>query len=345
MKKILFALAAMFASGALYAQNSLVATLTSGSNVTAFYGETALAQALEAAQAGDAISLSSGTFQAVDITKAVSICGAGMENDSEAGTQRTTIVGNFDIKDMGVDETNKVILEGLYMDNRITIANYLNNASFIKCRFNEIKDAGISNINIMHCKIMGGIQLSAYNSTCNVFNSFVMNPSPYDFSVSTYFSFKNCFLYFEGRFVFNDTYYLAHLQQSTFENCIIYSYNTGSTQVPIHETCKATYCVGNKSSMFNNQSGLENKVPSNSNFLYALFGITNNSVTEETTFVLTEDAAATYLGSDGTQVGMYGGGTPFNTQPANPKITKCIVAGQTAADGTLSVDIEVVGAE
>lgn len=347
MKKILLALVTLMASGALYAQNSLVATLTSGSNVTAYYGETALAQALEAAQAGDAISLSGGTFQAADITKPVSICGAGLENDESTNVQRTVINGNFDIKGMGDDEPSNVTLEGLYMDNLIYINNFVKDASFIKCRFKDICSDGIvTNLNIMHCKIFGGMILFSQN-TVNIFNSYVKNPMISWNSDVAYYYFKNCFVNFNSGSVNDQTpLHPADLHQTTYENCIINTYYTGSTQAPIPADSKATYCVGNVTTLFNNQQNLNNQVIA-TGFYTQLFGNGGASrvFTDEDDFKLTEQAAATYLGSDGTQVGMYGGGTPFNVQPANPKITKCIVAGQTSADGTLSVDIEVVGAE
>lgn len=68
-------------------------------------------------------------------------------------------------------------------------------------------------------------------------------------------------------------------------------------------------------------------------------------VSDNETFELTETAKATYLGTDGTQVGIYGGMLPFDTTPSNPRITKCNVAAKSTADGKLSVDIEVKAAE
>ena len=68
-------------------------------------------------------------------------------------------------------------------------------------------------------------------------------------------------------------------------------------------------------------------------------------VSDNETYELTETAKATYLGTDGTQVGIYGGMLPFDTTPSNPRITKCNVAAKSTADCKLSVDIEVKAAE
>ena len=63
------------------------------------------------------------------------------------------------------------------------------------------------------------------------------------------------------------------------------------------------------------------------------------------TFELTDAAKTQYLGSDRTEVGIYGGSLPFDPTPTNPQITKCNVASKSTADGKLSVDIEVSAAE
>lgn len=60
---------------------------------------------------------------------------------------------------------------------------------------------------------------------------------------------------------------------------------------------------------------------------------------------LTDAAKTKYLGSDGTQIGIYGGSIPFDPRPSNPQITKLNVASKSTADGKLSVDIEVKAAE
>ena len=56
---------------------------------------------------------------------------------------------------------------------------------------------------------------------------------------------------------------------------------------------------------------------------------------------LKEEAAATYLGTDGTEVGIYGGLYPYTLMPDNPLVTKCDVANKTTEDGKLKVEIEV----
>ena len=53
------------------------------------------------------------------------------------------------------------------------------------------------------------------------------------------------------------------------------------------------------------------------------------------------DIAPGLKGTDGTEVGIYGGSLPYDPTPTNPQITKFNVAAKSTADGKLSVDIEV----
>ena len=48
-----------------------------------------------------------------------------------------------------------------------------------------------------------------------------------------------------------------------------------------------------------------------------------------------------YLGTDGTQVGIYGGTTPFKEKgaPSNPQITNRNIATQTDVNGNLQISI------
>ena len=73
--------------------------------------------------------------------------------------------------------------------------------------------------------------------------------------------------------------------------------------------------------------------------------LTVSSYNDSENFELTDEAKTTLLGIDGTQVGIYGGNMPFDSTPTNPQITKCNVAAKSTADGKLSVDITVNGAE
>lgn len=72
MKKLLLAVVSIMFATTSFAQNALVASLSHEGDVTYFYGGKALQQAVEAAaESGDTINLSGGSFEASDITKAI----------------------------------------------------------------------------------------------------------------------------------------------------------------------------------------------------------------------------------------------------------------------------------
>ena len=80
MKKLFLSLVAMMIATVSYSQNTLVATLSHCDNVTMYYGTYALRDAHAAAVSGDIINLSGGGFQSVDITKAITLRGVGIDD-------------------------------------------------------------------------------------------------------------------------------------------------------------------------------------------------------------------------------------------------------------------------
>lgn len=90
--------------------------------------------------------------------------------------------------------------------------------------------------------------------------------------------------------------------------------------------------VGDKETFFNNCSSATNRV-------YAL----DTQFLKEggLYFELTDEKAAEWLGSDGSQVGMHGGSIPFDPRTSNPQISRFNVSSKTSSDGKLAVDIEV----
>ena len=128
------------------------------------------------------------------------------------------------------------------------------------------------------------------------------------------------------------------------KNCVLLA----TTEYAIPSSCTVYNCVG----LFDNGNsyGLFNNVPNNTNSKCKRsdnnpFKTYNGSYNDSENFELTDEVKTKYLGTDGTQVGIYGGTLPFSSTPTNPQITKCNVAAKSTADGKLSVDIEVSSAE
>ena len=59
------------------------------------------------------------------------------------------------------------------------------------------------------------------------------------------------------------------------------------------------------------------------------------------TYELTPEAQALFLGTDGTQVGIYGGSNPFTDVPTNPQITGRSIGTQSTPAGKLNVNLVI----
>lgn len=309
------------------AQNALLATLSHDGTVSTFYGAGALQEAHTAAVDGDVITLSSGTFDSVDITKAITLRGAGMEVDSQRGTFPTIISGSFSIN---VSDTlsHRLTIEGIYNNYTASVRGTLKNAMILKSRFKtwDYTNNGVmKDVSFIHCKIMGNLYAYTGSSFSCVGCCLSGNNSYVNVVECT-----NCI--FMGR--------LDSWSNATLVNCIMNgSYTTGSTSGTKMYNCVA---YGAATKFFGNVPNSTNKVVADAS---ALFKTYTGTADDNTNFELTESAAATYLGTDGTQVGIYGGSLPFDATPTNPQITKCNVAAKSTADGKLSVDITVNAAE
>lgn len=336
MKKILLSFVAFVFATVCLAQSSLLATLSHEGNITTFYGAQAWKQAHAAAAHGDVITLSSGTFVATDITKAVTVRGAGMSIDSSMVVEPTIIAGDFQI---GIADSvsQHLTLEGIYSNHTIKYSN-VKNAQFLKCRLNSVIYASSStsvlrDANFIHCRIADQLYLkngSSASCVASVIGNIGSSGS------ADVFECQNCVI------VFNDGT-SSSVYSSSFKNCVLIFWYTNRY---LSSGNTAFNCIAfDADNPFQYTTGSNNKSLSDyAAFFKTYTGASLNNRDSET-FQLTEAAKTQYLGMDGTEVGIYGGSLPFDPVPSNPQITKCNVAAKSTADGKLSVDIEVKAAE
>lgn len=328
MKKfiVLFvAVIAMFATTAK-AQSSLLATLNHEGTISTFYGTNALIQAHAAAADGDVITLSSGTFQSANITKAVTLRGAGMVLDAATQTEPTVLANEFTIN-IPDETTQRLTIEGIYTNQKVTI-NKLKNAMFLKDRFCEIYFPGSvlgKDLTFIHCRIT-----ERYDGNSDSNNSAVFQNCLVRGMAGNNYIFTNCL------FLANTNTSNSHCGNSEYRNCIILnSLNTNSTSTYYNNLyCKFGHYGFNVTNNTNVEVAKDNEAIKN------LFGYSDDNE-----YKLTEAAKALIKGTDGTEVGIYGGNLPYDPTPTNPQISKFNVAAKTTADGKLSVDIEVKSAE
>ena len=300
-----------------------MATLNHEGTISTFYGVNALKQAHAAAVSGDVITLSSGTFLSTDITKAVTIRGAGMEVSKayDIVNEPTVLGGNLSI-DIPAEDTGRLTLEGIFLNNDICFSEgQVKNALFLKSRFNYIyANLGkIQDLTILNCRISRGFRINS--GTAQFLNS-VVN----DFE-SGYMSFSHCVI----------------LSGSTgnsgnqYKNCIIYSERPVSSSSSAYNNL---FITGNTNILNNVPNNTNLRVPTSDERFAYLRGYDDSK-----DYKLTDQNRDVLKATDGGEIGIYGGSLPYSAIPTNPQITKFNVASKTTADGKLSVDIEVKSGE
>lgn len=330
-KQLLLLLAMVMTSMATWAQVDRVATLTHGGTTTAYYGISALQQAHDAAADGDYISLSRGTFNITSITKNITIVGSGMKDIPEQGVGMTMLYsGGSSRIAIGVAEsaTHTLRIENVEFSSGMTLTADLHNANYVKCSF-PASDRGISedkglckNVSFLQCTFTDCVSHKE-NSIASYINCYVWG-GYYGCLIATgaSVSFCNCTVGAGGGH--RNTY------SSSFLNCVIYCTGAEYNEIGISNTI--TNCLGARILPY-----------------YAVWSYASNSIFKEnydpfkadTYYELTDDAKALITGTDGTEVGMYGGAFPYDPVPDGVRITKFTVDPQSSSDNKLNVDVEV----
>ena len=323
MKKLLLTLALSAITMTMWAQSDVMtATLQHENTTSVFKGASALVQAHNAAVDGDVITLSDGTFTATNITKSVTIYGAGFEKNVETGTAITTINGKVYI---GVADAtlSDVKLEGLYFNNIVYAANtsngsttaQLKNFTLKKCCFtNDLYfKSNIENVNILQCKvntIEGTKTITAnglYIANCYIVNRVQLFNTQSDVLldhsiIGTYYNDGS-----SGQEQMNKSAF-------TWTNCILLGGGSYSSPQPTGRYCILRNCVIGwmSTSLGNTYENCYNVSPGT---IFADAG--NGAYSENRTFELANPE--TYVGTDGTPVGP-SGGLGWNKVPATPVV-------------------------
>lgn len=307
-----------------------MATLNHEGTISTFYGTTALQQAHAAAVSGDVITLSSGTFLSTDITKAVTIRGAGMEiiKAYDIVSEPTVLGGDFYIK-IPAEDTGRLTLEGIFHNETIWFSEGLvKNALFLKSRFKYIgynESCKVQDLTVLNCRISGEISVGSGNSA--QFLNSVVNDFRYG-----YMSFSHC--------VILDANYLNY-SGNEYKSCIICQSDKSPVIVPYSSSAYNNLFISGRTDILNNVPNQTNlRVPTSDERFAYLIGYDDSK-----DYKLTDENRDVLKAADGGEIGIYGGSLPYSAIPTNPQITKFNVASKTTADGKLSVDIEVKSGE
>lgn len=330
MKKLLSFLFALVCAMTSFAQTSLMATLNHEGTISTFYGTTALQQAHAAAVSGDVITLSSGTFLSTDITKAVTIRGAGMEVTKayDIVSEPTVLGGDFNIK-IPAEDTGRLTLEGIFHNENIYFSEgQVKNALFLKSRFfnvNRSNSCKVQDLTVLNCRVAGLIGVGRNNSA--QFLNSVIKEVDYG-----YLSFSHC--------VILDDIHLSN-PGNEYKSCIICKGGRGETVVNSSSSAYNNLFISDATDILNNVPNQTNlRVPTSDDRFAYLRGYNDSK-----DYKLTDENRDVLKATDGGEIGIYGGTLPYSAIPTNPQITKFNVASKTTADGKLSVDIEVKSGE
>lgn len=329
MKKqaILALIVAIATSVTVHAQTI---ALHSATGVQIIKGNTALATAYAAAQSGDTLYLSGGTFTPPSVfDKKLMIFGAGHYVDSTLATGKTFINGNLTL----TENADLFYLEGVEITGTFAITN----------------NHSVNNVTIKRCKMNGLFTVPGNLSTPSHNLALIEN-------------------------VFANAIYLNNAQSAIVSNCIIqinlaWSYgNVIKNNIMLFPDAFAIH-DGTNNQISNNifiggalSNGAGN-IYNNNLFVVASpqYGTTptisgNYTGIAQTAIFVNQTGNAfnyehnyhlqnptTYLGTDGTQVGIYGGTFPYKegAVPTNPHIQVKNIAPKTDANGNLQIQIQV----
>lgn len=336
MKKVLLAVVGILFAATSFAQNAMVASLSHEGAVTYYYGVNAFKQAVTAAASGDIINLSGGTFDATQttISAGITLRGAGIDSDNPTYLIKNTSSGDLYI-DIPSSDANQFIMEGIRCQITVRLTGTYSNPYFVKCQFvkliNEKSDDAVTNIMIANCKITGDYHMGGTCST-NFVNSYVALGAFYESSTITAI---NC--------VISREYHFEDFHRGEFTNCIFYNtYTSYNNCYPLSVDNKTTNCVGVSVSrdIFENVQSRTN-CPGTQYNASDVFVDFTGTYSDNQTFELKSEFKAAFKGTDGLEIGLYGGLQPYNSTPSYPLISTMNVDKQTATDGKLGVTIEV----
>ena len=332
MKKTIFTLAILCSAivGRAQVTDEQSAILQNGDNAQIFYGADALKEAVEAApDRGATITLSAGTFNGTTITKCVNIYGAGWveektpkNNENPADNSILPTIINS-LLELNVPEAlaapHNFHIEGMRFNGGLTTAREsspIDGLEVVKCLF--VTDVGDShtdcidkehkNVHFIQCCLTGAHLLNAYYEM----------------------TFDNCWmeLYYWAA---NNRAGILHTSKEggslVFNHCVM---NIASTTVHSKFQCFNSILVagggGQYTNCFIRGEGLDASYLNSTNNYFGtdwtkVFSDAGGIGYSDTrTFELTDEAKATYIGSDGTEIGINGGNYPWNKTPHTPLV-------------------------
>jgi hypothetical protein len=317
--------------------NAQKAALHTASGVQIFNGSNAFINAHNAASSGDTIYLSGHTFTPpASFDKQLMIFGAGHYVDSTLATGKTFINGNVTLN----ENADLFYLEGVEITGNFTISNNhsVNNVIIKRCKingtFNALGDLSNPTSNL---SLIGNVLMNRLNLE-NIQNSLLSNNI-----ISNTFQGSN------GNMISNNII-MGFIWGSSMDYLFFGSNNTLNNNIILWEGYNAN--VNGSGNIFNNNLYVEptpdygataTSIGNYTGILQTAIFVNQTGNTFDYAHDYHLQAPTTYLGTDGTEVGIYGGTFPYKegAVPHNPHIQLKNIAPTTNANGDLQIQIQV----
>ncbi len=321
-EKKIFLLLLLVCSTVMMFADGLTATLQRGETMTAYFGQSALTEAYEAAADGDVITLSPGGFNPVtEIKKSVRIVGAyGL---SESDPSATYLNAAFTIN------ADNVKLEGISFQGTVTLGT-IKNCTIKRCWIINLYQSGThTNTLIDQCvlkcdyAVKTGVNYGIKNTTIGYFGA--IN------TAANVANITNCFIW---NF---DKDYKAPF--AVYKNNILGLYAYG--------TSAYTYSMTSPSEFYNNYLLRLNNYSNYTNYKSSLSFGTGCINTDNTYSGTASSYVATETYPNKMEQTVYGevvgitGGEGFNDYPGIPRVLTATIDAQTDDKGKLNASITV----
>lgn len=311
--------------------------LHSSSGVQHFTGYTGFSEAYSAAVSGDTIYLPGGGFQSPGtIDKQLLIFGAGHYPDSTLVTSKTIINGNIILS----ENADGFHIEGVDITGNFSTSN--NHAvDYMKIKYCRIQGSiGITgdqsnpvmNMMLANSVIQGSVKLT------NAQNAGIFN-SLFNGEISDT----------DGNLFQNNIFFLNNRSSTVYRYTIIGNNNVIENNIFLRTQDREISGYSNivKNNLSPKTSPFWGTTPIESGN-YTDVAVTEFFVNQEgNTFDYTHDyhlqSPETYLGTDGSQVGLFGGTHTYKegAVPSNPHFVIGNIAPQSDAEGKLTIEIKV----
>ena len=315
----------------------LMATLQHGDEVSVYYGKTALEEAYKAAaDSGDVVTLSAGRFTFSGyMQKSLTIVGNGFVSDMENGVFPTVITSALTFKPRDiVDDDGETVteavkvdgvrLEGLDLESDLsfTSSGIIRNVEIVKCKLQALLNVTVNmeNFVLRQSACLNTVYFNRYGSQYNHQNFYI---------VGSYVNYVVDASEHSTILMDHSIYNSDMMDNITVSNSILRSYYVGGGTV---NNC--IFIEQNPSDLVGAGNWVNCK-------LAGIFEESMNDMAWDGVKTFKLKYPEEYVGTDGTQVGLYGGPYPYNPTPSIPQIKESHIDTTVAADGKLKVSVTV----